>query len=351
MKINKNVKYDIHCIMNSKYDSINAYVENSETATVYHLTNWCELINRLFKHDTYYFYAKTETNNIIGALPLVRIKSRLFGDYMISMPYFNYGGAIANSKDIENELMNEAVMQAKSMGVDHVEFRESKKRSDTWHVRTDKVNMILQLPDCVDSLSKALGSKIRSQIKRPLREGAQIVKGGLELVDEFYKVFSHNMRDLGTPVYHKNLFIEILKTFPGKSKILIVRLNNNAVGAAFLIGFHGKLEIPWASTIKEYNSLGINMLMYWEALKYAIEHEYRQFDFGRSTINSGTYKFKKQWGAKPLQLYWHYWLNDGQEMPQLNPTNAKYKFAINVWKHLPIFIANWIGPGLVKNLP
>jgi len=130
-----------------------------------------------------------------------------------------------------------------------------------------------------------------------------------------------------------------------------LRLNDKPIGAAFLIGFQKKLEIPWASTIKKYNSLGINMLMYWEILKYAIENGYQVFDFGRSSLNSGTYRFKKQWGAKPLQLYWHYWLKDGEELPKLNTSNKKYKFAINVWKQLPIFITNWAGPKIVKNLP
>lgn len=337
--------------MNVNDDSIDHYVKCTDNASIYHLTKWGILINRVFKHDTYYFYAKTDLNNIVGVLPLVRIKSRLFGDYMISMPFFNYGGAIGNCQEIEEDLMNEAISLAKDFGVEHIEFRDSHKRQSALAVRTDKVNMILQLPTSVESLSKSLGAKIRSQIKRPLREEVLVMNGGIELVDDFYKVFARNMRDLGTPVYPKKLFIEILNTFSEESKIFIVRLNNKTVGAAFLLGYQEKLEIPWASTINKYNYLGINMLMYWEIMKYAIENKYKKLDFGRSTVNGGTYRFKKQWGAKPLQLYWNYWLKDGNELPQLNPTNKKYKYAIKIWKHLPIFITNRVGPRLVKNLP
>jgi len=345
-------KYQIHYFCNQNNAEINNYVNNTDNTSLYHLTEWCSLINHVFKHDTYYFYAKSVSNEIIGILPVVRIKSKLFGNYMVSMPYFNYGGAIANHSYIEEDLMEKAISIAKELNVKHIEFRDIKHRKQAgWPVRTDKVNMIMQLPENINVLNKKLGSKIRAQIKRPQREGVQIINGHIELCDEFYDVFSHNMRDLGTPVYSKKLFIEILKTFPDKSQIFIVRLQNKPVGAAFLISFSKKLEIPWASTLKKYNSLGINMYMYWEILKYAIENKYQEFDFGRSTINSGTYRFKKQWGAVPLQLYWHYWLNDGEKLPQLNITNEKYKFAIKVWKNLPLIFTNWIGPKLVKNLP
>jgi hypothetical protein len=123
------------------------------------------------------------------------------------------------------------------------------------------------------------------------------------------------------------------------------------VAAAFLIGYGGRLEIPWASTIRDVNHLSINMLLYWEVLKYAIQHQYRIFDFGRSSRDSGTYFFKRQWGAHPQPLYWHYWLRGDRKLPALNPQNPKYALAINIWKHLPLFIANRLGPSVVKYLP
>ena len=159
------------------------------------------------------------------------------------------------------------------------------------------------------------------------------------------------MRDLGTPVYSKTFFSNILHSFPEHCQIVIVYMETKPVAAAFLLGYNDTLQIPWASTISDVNHLSMNMLLYWEVLKFAIENRYHYFDFGRSSKNSGTYRFKQQWGAKPKQLYWHYWLAENTELPRLNPDNPKYALAINTWKRIPVFITRLIGPPIVRNLP
>lgn len=319
-------------------------------ASVYHDTRWIYLIKKVFGHNSHHIIA-LEDGDVVGILPLVQLKSVLFGNFLVSMPFFNYGGAIANDEVIEGKLMQRAVEIALELGADHIEFRDSVKRDNSWPSRTDKVSMILELPDTAELLGEQIGSKKRSQIRRPQKEGIGSIAGGIELLNDFYRVFSINMRDLGTPVYSKTFFSEILKTFPKESTIVVLRINEKPISAAFLIGFRGQLEIPWASTIRAYNKFSPNMLLYWEVLKLAIESGYRTFDFGRSSVNSGTYRFKKQWGAAPKQLYWHYWLAEGKEMPQLTPSNAKYKMGIKIWQHLPTFMANGLGPSIVKNLP
>lgn len=327
----------------------NEYVLKNKSS-IYHDARWVHLIKKVFGHDSYHI-AALEDGIIVGILPLVQLKSLLFGNYLVSMPYFNYGGAVADDKTIEYKLLQKAIEIAIELGAEHIEFRDTDAKDGPWPLRKDKVNMILKLPDTVELLGKELGAKKRSQIRRPGKEGIEGVTGGAELLNDFYKVFSVNMRDLGTPVYSKTFFSEILKTFPKLTKIVVLRLNGRPISAAFLIGSEERLEIPWASTLKEYNRFSPNMLLYWEVLKLAIESGCRTFDFGRSSIDSGTYRFKKQWGATPKQLYWHYWLSDGKELPQLTPDNTKYKMAIKVWQHLPIFVTNGIGPSIIKNLP
>jgi FemAB-related protein (PEP-CTERM system-associated) len=211
--------------------------------------------------------------------------------------------------------------------------------------------MLLQLPEHHEALWELFPSKLRAQIKRPQRAHPEVLRGGAEYLDDFYTVFARNMRDLGTPVYGRKFFSNILKTFPRESTIVSVRLNGKPVAAAFLIGHGERLEIPWASTIKEVNRLSVNMLLYWEVLKLGIDRHYRVFDFGRSSRDSGTFRFKQQWGARAQPLYWHYWLRGGGKLPELNPDNPKYAVAINAWKRLPIFVANRVGPAVVKYLP
>lgn len=239
---------------------------------------------------------------------------------------------------------------ARDLGTNHIEYRDETAR-DGYPVKTEKANMILALPDTQEQLWNGFTSKLRAQIRRPQREDTDVQLGGEELLNAFYSVFARNMRDLGTPVYGKLFFRKILKCFPKQSRIIIVHLEYRPVAAAFLLGYKDTLQIPWASTVRDVNHLSINMLLYWEVLKFAVNNDYSYFDFGRSSKGSGTFRFKQQWGAKPKQLFWHYWLADTAELPELNPSNPKYVLAINIWKRLPVIFTKWLGPIIVKNLP
>ena len=319
-------------------------------ASIYHHTRWIHLIKKVFGHNSHHLIALDE-GIVVGILPLVQLKSLLFGNFMVSMPYFNYGGIIADNDGVIHSLLKSANELSVKLACSHIEMRFDEMQSIELPVRTDKVTMLLDLPDNPNQLWQAIGSKRRAQVKRPIREGVEFLAGGAELLDEFYSVFSNNMRDLGTPVYSKNFFKEILKTFSSDSFIVIVRLSGEPVGTGFLLGHQGRLEIPWASTLRKYNRLGINMYMYWNILKFAIENNYATFDFGRSSKDAGTFKFKKQWGAVEKQLYWYYQLSGKENMPSLNPNNKKFKKAIFIWQKLPLCIANFLGPPIVKNLP
>ena len=328
-----------------------AFVDTRSDASLYHRSPWRKLIHDLFGHETLYLYAVNAAGDWVGILPVVRLRSRLFGDYMVSMPYVNYGGALGLTAEIEAALMQEAGQSGQTAGVSHIEFRDSVGRAGAWKVRTDKVVMELTLPATHDELWNGFNPKLRAQIRRPQREQTEVIHGGAELLSQFYGVFARNMRDLGTPVYGQAFFAAIMAAFPASAHIVIVRHGQQPVAAAFLLGHRDRMEIPWASSLREYNQLGVNMLLYWEALQRAIAGGYKTFDFGRSSIDSGTYRFKKQWGAQPRQLYWHYWLAPGQDLPELTPSSPKYQLAIRAWKRLPLFLANRLGPHIVKNLP
>ncbi len=319
-------------------------------ASIYHDARWAQLIKRVFGHESHYLMA-WDNETVVGVLPLIQLKSLLFGNFLISMPYFNYGGIVADTHDTMISLISSVHELYEELGCTHIEMRFDSEQAIDLPVRTDKVAMLLDLPDDPDELWRAIGSKRRAQVKRPVREGVVFLSGGVELLDDFYYVFSNNMRDLGTPVYSKQFFKEILNTFNENAFIAVVRLKGEAVGAGFLIGNNGKLEIPWASTLRKVNRIGVNMFLYWNILKTAIEKDFRLFDFGRSSKDSGTLKFKKQWGGHEKQLYWYYDLPEGQPLPNLNPSSGKFGAAISVWKKIPVTITNLVGPSIVKNLP
>ncbi len=321
----------------------------------YHLSGWRQVVETTFGHKTYYLLAK-EGHKIKGILPLVHMKSLLFGNFLASLPFFNYGGVLAQDEETKHLLLKQAISLAQELDAEHIELRHltpalSPKEKDSWQLKTHKVTLFLNLPDAPEILWKSFKSKLRSQIRRPQKEGMTAQIGHLDQLNNFYQVFSINMRDLGTPVYPKRFFANILMTFPDTARICTVFYQDIPVASGFIIGFKNTLEIPWASSLRKYNRYAPNMLLYWNILKYACEQGYKRFDFGRSTPNKGTYRFKKQWGAVPHQLYWYYWLRQGNELPALNPDNPKYKLAIKLWQRLPLFLTQLIGPKIVKNIP
>lgn len=325
------------------------YVSCHPDRTFYHEYAWRDVFRDYFKKHTYYMMAISE-NRVCGILPLVRQKSRIFGDYIVSLPFLNYGGPLVDNVDVAKQMLTKIEQLVDQIGTGHVELR-GLERVGELPCKTKKVSMRLALPGSSEELHRSFSSKLRSQIRRPIREGTQVLCGGTELLDRFYAVFSRNMRDLGTPVYSKQFFREILQRFPDQSDIVAIELDGHPISAGFLLHRNGMSEIPWASSDRRFNKISVNMLLYWEVLKRSIERESRTFDFGRSSLDSGTYRFKKQWGAEPRQLFWSYVLPDGTQTPELNPENKKYAMAIRAWQKLPIALANFFGPLLARNLP
>jgi FemAB-related protein (PEP-CTERM system-associated) len=200
-------------------------------------------------------------------------------------------------------------------------------------------------------LWNVIDRKVRNQVRKAQKSDLTYVAGGAELLDQFYAVFSRNMRDLGTPVYARRFFAEILSAFPDRARLHVVSLNTTPVAAGFTFETRGTVEIPWASSVRDYNALCPNHLLYWSILADAGDRGCATFDFGRSTPNEGTYKFKEQWGAQPVPLHWEYGLLDRDTLPDTGPTNPKFQLAVSVWKKLPLNIATRLGPFIVKAIP
>jgi len=219
--------------------------------------------------------------------------------------------------------------------------------------RTAKVAMILELPKTPADLLKSLEGRVRNQIKQSQLACLTVEEGQSEKLDDFYKVFVRNMRDLGTPSYPRRFFASFLRHMGERARIYIARHPNGRPAAASLtLTWNGRTEVPWASSVRDYNPLRPNNLLYWTMIERAIERGERAFDFGRSTEGGGTYRFKAGFGAKPHRFHWHYFLPaGGGALPGLNPENPKFKFAIAIWQRLPVPITRLLGPRIVRGLP
>lgn len=331
-------------------EPLELFLDAHNDACVYHHPRWAEEIGLLYGHQFCTFVAKCELQ-IVGVVTVIAQKSRLFGKNGTSLPYFNYGGPIAISDVVQRALLQQVAKFAVDNDLSCVEYRCTKALPEL-PGHNNKVSMHLDLPSSAEDLWKNIGSKVRAQIKKAEKHNFSVTVGGAELLDDFYEVFAVNMRDLGTPVYGKDFFKMVFAVDVGKKNIVVVRdQSGRSIAASFLVAHKNMVEVPWASTLRAYNKFNTNMLLYWHMLKFACDNNYQVFDFGRSTVDASTYKFKKQWGCRTVPLYWHYWLNDGQEMPSLNPNNPKFKLMIAVWQRLPVRLSKILGPRIVKNLP
>jgi len=327
------------------------FVAGHEGSTNYHQSGWRQVIEKSFGHKTHYLAARNKNGKICGVLPLVHMKSSLFGSFLVSLPFFNYGGLLSDDTAVTNAFIVRSRQLLKDVSADHAEFRHLAMLDSNLETKQHKVTMILEMERDEETQWKVLDAKVRNQVRKAQKNGLQTVIGHHELLDGFYEVFCRNMRDLGTPVYGKSFFRNILDAFPDTTRIISVTLNGKTIASGILTWFRTTMEVPWASSVRDFREWCPNNLLYWEAIRFAIRHGFNRFDFGRSTPGEGTFNFKKQWGAQPVQLYWQYLLNGGAAMPQLNPSNPKYRMAIKMWQRLPMTVANIFGPGIVRNIP
>lgn len=327
-----------------------AFVHATAEATGYHLWRWRLVFERAFGHHTEYLAAR-DPDGIVGICPLVVFCSRLFGNFSVSLPFVNYGGIVARDPQVANALRTHARALAARLGSSHVEFRHVYRQFATLPCKQHKVAMTLRLAPDVESMWRALDRKVRNQIKKAEKSALTASIGSSELLDDFYRIFAHNMRDLGTPVYSIHFFREVLAQFPESTRVFMVRAGRTPVAGAISFTHRGIIEVPWASSLREYRALCPNNLLYWTAITHAIANGCSTIDFGRSTPDEGTYHFKRQWGAEPEPLWWEYDVISRTGLPDQSPKNPKLQTAIAVWKHLPVRLTTLIGPAIVRSIP
>jgi hypothetical protein len=172
--------------------------------THFHLHGWRGVMERVFGHECISLAARDEAGAIRGVLPLVRVRSVVFGHYLVSMPFLNYGGPLGTDAAVV-ALVDEAVEVARASGVKLLELRSRVELPVAFAASHRKITVLLVLPDAADVLWKKLDAKVRSQVRRPQKEGI-VVRFGADQVDPFFSVFARHMRDLGTPTQSRALF-------------------------------------------------------------------------------------------------------------------------------------------------
>jgi len=329
-----------------------SFVYRHENATFFHQMGWKNVVERTYNHKPLYL-AAVEDGEIRGILPLFLMKHMLFGKFLISVPFGDYGGICAEDKEVADSLLAKAMELTESTSAKFLELRHVESlKNEQMLTKTSRATLILPLEDDPESLWVKLKPKVRNQVRKAEKSGIEAVVGDSALLGDFYHVFAHNMRDLGTPVHSLAFFENILAEFPDNSLVILVKHGNRTIGGAVATCFRDRMEIPWASSLREFLSMCPNNLLYWKALEYGCQKGYKHFSFGRSPWESGTFNFKKQWGAEPVQLHYQYHVGNGDEMPDYTPsTSSRFNAAIWLWKKVPIGLTKVIGPRIISGIP
>jgi serine/alanine adding enzyme len=324
-----------------------AYVEQHPAATASHLYTWKPVIERAYRHECPYLVAR-RGNEIVGVLPLVYVRSAAFGKYLVSMPYLNAGGPLGDAEACD-ALNLAAVALAKERNASVVEYRCTSESSLEMDYTIDKVACVMPLPETSEQLWKNFPAKLRSQVRRPQKEGIT-AKFGTDQIDAFFGVFARNMRDLGSPTHSKHFFRILAEEFGAHVWFVAAYKDATPVAAGCAIQWRGEVEMTWASALREFNSMSPNMLIYSAVMERGVAEGLTRFNFGRCTPDTGSHRFKKQWGSTDVPLYWYRWSKDSAHaLPGTG--GGAMSVATRLWRHMPVQIATLIGPQLRRGIP
>lgn len=325
-----------------------AFVLAQPQATFFHRAGWQTVIRDVFRHDTYFLYAESG-GEIRGVLPLAHVNSRLFGNALTGLPFAVYGGAAAASPEAAAALETEAQRLAVELGTDHLELRHIERRHSDWPVQELYVTFRKAILPKEEDNMLAIPRKQRAMVRKGIKNG--LTSHIDPNVDRFFALYADNVHRHGTPAMPRRYFETLLKTFGADAEVLTVcSAEGRPLSSVLSFYFRDEVLPYYAGDDEAARDLAANDFKYWELMRLACARGLKVFDYGRSKEGTGPYAFKKNWGFEPTPLNYEYRLYKRESIPQNNPANAKYKLLIATWRRLPIGVANWLGPFIVRNL-
>jgi len=326
------------------------YVDRHPAGTIYHRQDWRKVIEQSFGYECPSL-AALSGSTIIGVLPMTIVKSPFFGTYITSCAFSDYGGICSNDNTSAQMLLNAGITMAKDVKARSLELRHVLPLNlSNLSTNTKKVLSVLELPDSEEVLWKAFDSKLRNQIRKAMKGGMSIRWGHEELLSDFYGIFLRNMRDLGTPAPGIEFFKHIVKIHGKAADVLVLYQGDIPISGAVALTYRNAMEVPWASSLRNFFSLLPNNLLYWTLLQKSIARKFDFFSFGRSTVDSSTYMFKAQWNTQPIILNYQSYACTKESYGDMTPGNPKYRLAISAWKKMPISLVKKLGPCVAKGL-
>jgi FemAB-related protein (PEP-CTERM system-associated) len=339
--------------LTDKVDPItwDAFVRHHADGSSFHMMAWQRLISDAFGHQQFHIVANNSAGNVAGLLPLFLVRSRLFGRLLVSSPLAAYGGILSDSEAVTRAIFQRAADIAKNLKVQFLELRNFRNAipSDSLLRKDLYVTFRTELKEDPELNMLAIPRKTRAEVREGIRNQLEFKTDAIG-PSEFFDLYSRSVRELGTPVFPRRLFVKGLEYFAPDCKIFSVHWKNKVVSAVWTLFYKDEVVPYFGGSVREYNRLAVNNFMYWMLMKYGCEHGYKVFDFGRSKKGTGSFDFKKRWGMTMTELPYQYALVQRQTMPDTSPLNPKFSTGVEIWRRLPLPVTRWIGPIVSKHL-
>ena len=338
----------LHRLAPPDYPAWDAYVLAHPQATFFHRAGWQRIIETVFAHPTFFLYAQ-RAGRIVGVLPLAQVRSRLFGNALSSLPFAVYGGVLADDAAAAAVLEQEALRIAGELEVEHLEFRNLAAQHADWPTQDLYVTFRREIFADEEANLQAIPRKQRAMVRKGIKNA---LRSEIDTqVDRFFDLYADNVHRHGTPAFPKKYFAALLSEFGADAEVLIVSgPDGRALSGVLSFYFRDEVLPYYAGDHVDARELAANDFKYWELMRRACARGLKVFDYGRSKLGTGSFAFKKNWGFEPQPLYYEYRLFKRDAIPQNNPNNPKYKLLIAAWQRMPIALANWLGPHIVRNL-
>lgn len=323
------------------------FVQACPEATFFHRAGWKSIIENVFGHETFFLMAES-AEGIEAVLPLGRVRSRLFGDALISVPFGVYGGVAALNETARRALEDEAERLAVDLGVDYLEMRNRRVGREDWPTKDLYVGFRKEIDPDPDANLKAIPRKQRAMVRKGINNGLKS-----ELDDDegrFFRAYATSVRNLGTPVYPQRYFRALIDEFGEAAEVMTIAKDGRTVAGVLSFFFRDEVLPYYGGGTNEARALKANDFMYWEVMRRSAERGYRVFDYGRSKVGTGSYSFKKNWGFVPEPLPYQYRLVKASEVPNVSPANPKYRLLVKTWQRLPVSLSTLIGPLVSRNI-
>jgi len=325
-----------------------AYVLAQPQATFFHRAGWQRVLRDAFRHDTHFLYTERD-GRVSGVLPLAHVRSLLFGSSLASLPFAVYGGVVADDAQSAQQLEAEAERLARQLGVRHLELRQLERRHPDWPEQDLYVTFRKALLPDEEANLLAIPRKQRAMVRKGIKNG--LVSALDADLDRFFALYADNVHRHGTPALPRRYFECLRREFGPDCEVLTVTgADGRALSSVLSFYFRDEVLPYYAGDAQAARELAANDFKYWELMRRACARGLKTFDYGRSKQGTGSFAFKKNWGFEPIPLHYEYRLYKRDAVPQNNPSNAKYRLAIETWRRMPLALANWLGPFVVRSL-